>query len=143
MKGRIQSIEFSYLVHATEDQARIQRAVEDMVGVPANPDVERLEGHFGNEILIVRTRLTGDPAWESTRSLIAKMSPSLLREVSAQVESHLDEHSAMFLRFDKQALVAGSLALGLADSVRVKIKPRAYLMRSGAAGFFRDLLEGV
>ena len=141
MKPPIQSVEVSYHVHATEDLARIQRGVEEVIGQAAEPETESLEGHFGNKIVSSRILLTGDPAWLAFRSVLLKMPAGVLREIAEDAESYIDEHSAMFLRFDKQALVGGSLALGTADAVRLKIKPRAYLTKGGAPSFYRGLMK--
>lgn len=141
MKPPIQSIEVSYHVHATEDQGKIQRGVEGVIGQAAEPVTELLEGHFGNKIVSSRIHLVGDSAWLAFKSIMSKMPAGLLREVAEDAESYIDEHSAMFIRFDKQALVRGSLALGTADVVRLRIKPRAYLMKGGAPSFYRGLMN--
>lgn len=139
----IQSVVLGYLVHATEDQAKILKAVEGVIGQSVGPDLERLEGHFGNEILKVTIRLTGEAALTAFGAILSKMGPRLTREIAADSAPFLDEHSAMFLRFDKQALLGGSLVLGSADPVRVKIKPRGFLLRGGAPAFFRELFQGA
>ena len=61
------------------------------------------------------------------------------KEVMADLPSYLDEHSSLFLRFDKQSLVKGRVALGSADVVRVKVKPRGFMMKGAATGFYRKL----
>lgn len=136
------SIEVSYLVHATEDQEKIQRSIEGIIGTHARPELELMEGHFGNEITRARIHLTGEAAWDALRSIVVKLSPDGAKELSLNTESYLDEHSAMFLRFDKQALVAGSLVFGSVDPVRMKVKPRGYMIRGDAASFFRNLIQG-
>ena len=141
MKSVIQSLEVSYLVHATEDEAKVRKGVEGVIGQAAQAETEALQGHFGNAIVSVKIRLTGDSADLAFESMVSKMGARLVREVAGAVESYIDEHSSMFLRFDKQALVGGALAPGHTDAVRVKIKPRAYLMRGAAPSFFRGLMK--
>ena len=142
MKPAIQSVEASYLVHMTEDPEKVGSAVARLLSTDAKPQVEELEGHFGNSILRGSVRLTGEDAWQAFESVLSKMGPALAREVAADAESFIDEHSAMFLRFDKQALVGGSLVLGYGDPVRVKVKPRAHQMKGRASTFFRQLMQG-
>ena len=141
MRPPIQSVEVSYHVHATEDQGKIQRGVEVVIGQVAEPETELLEGHLGIRIVSSRIHLTGDSAWLAFQSIQLKMPAGLLHEIAEDAESYVDEHSAMFLRFDKQALVGGSLVLGTADVVRLKVKPRAYLMKGGAPSFYRGLMK--
>lgn len=132
----------TYFVHATEDQAKIQREVDRLLGVPSEQMVERMEGHFGNEILKVEIHVTGKSATVAFETIISKAGPELTKEISDNADRYLDEHSAMFLRFDKQALVSGYMALGSADSIRIKIKPRTYLAKGGAISFYRGLMKG-
>jgi RNA binding exosome subunit len=142
LKGPIQSVEVTYFVHATEDSARLRRAVADLVGSENMPLEERLEGHFGNEILRVRLHLTGDEAESGFEKLASRIPIDVIKQVLADLPSHVDEHSALFLRFDKQSLVRGSVALGSSDPVRVKVKPRGFMMKGGAAAFYNQLLGG-
>lgn len=142
MKGPIQSVEVTYLIHATEDSEKISTAVSRLTGVLSEPVLEHLEGHFGNEITKARIQLTGDVATRAFERIVVMMSDGMRKSISADIGSFLDEHSAMFLRLDKQLLVSGSLALGSGDSVRVKVKPRLFLAKGGAPRFYADLMGG-
>ena len=140
MKGPIQSVEVSYLVHATEDSGKISAAVESVLGTAGEPKSEEMEGHFGNAIVRVTHHLTGEDASNAFASLASKMSPSLKQQLRSEVEDHLDEHSAFYFRLDKQRLVEGKLQLAEADPVRIRVKPRRYMVKGGAASLFSGLL---
>jgi RNA binding exosome subunit len=142
LKGPIQSVEATCLVHATEDSGKLETAILELLGTQAKPDLERLEGHYGNEILRARLHLTGEEAEKAFETLVGRIPPSVRQELLADLPSHIDEHSALFLRFDKQSLVSGSVVMGSSDAVRVKVKPRAFMMRGGAPQFFEGLLGG-
>ncbi len=142
MRGSIQSVEVTYLVHATEDPKKVEEGLSRLLGTQAEPLLERLEGHFGNEILRARLHLTGEDATKAFEGLVSGLPQGVRSEVLGDIRSHLDEHSALFLRFDKQSLVSGSVALGSADSVRVKVKPRSFMVKGGGADFFAGLMEG-
>ncbi len=142
MKGKIQSVEVSYLVHATEDPMKVEVAVAGLLGTEFEPVLERLEGHFGNQILKARLHLTGDEAGRAFDNLATRLPQGVRTEVIARLASLLDEHSALFLRFDKQSLVSGSVVLGSADAVRVKVKPRSFMMKGDAAAFYLGLFGG-
>lgn len=143
MKGPIQSVEVTYLIHATEDPKKLGAAVGRLLAVDSEPELEHLEGHFGNEITKARLHLTGEDAAKALENTIAMMPRSMKKEVSDHIASFLDEHSALFLRLDKQRLVSGTLALGSGDSVRVKVKPRIFLLRGGAPQFYSQLIGGA
>lgn len=143
MKGPIQSVEVTYFIHATEDPRKVGDALARVLEVTGRPAVERLEGHFGNEITKVKLHLTGEEAGGAFENLVARLPGNLRNELLAHIGTFLDEHSAFFLRLDKQLLVSGSLALGSADAVRVKVKPRVFLVRGGAARFYSGLIGGA
>ncbi|HEV2138631.1 MAG TPA: RNA-binding domain-containing protein [Nitrososphaerales archaeon] len=140
MKGPIQSVEITYLIHATEDQQKVGGAVAKVLAIDAQPDVERLEGHFGNEILSVRLHIVGEQANLAFQVVVARLPKELKAGPLANIGAFIDEHSSFFLRLDKQQLVAGTLALGSGDSVRLKVKPRVFLLKGGAAEFFARII---
>lgn len=140
VKGVIQSLEVTYFVHATEDREKIEKAVARLLGQEPNPEAEALEGHFGNQIVRARVHLTGEDAGSGFSRLVGSLPPAVLEQIVSELESHLDEHSAFFVRLDKQSLVSGSVSLGDSDPVRVKVKPRAFLIKGGAADFYARLM---
>jgi RNA binding exosome subunit len=143
MKGPIQSLEVTYLVHATEDPERLERALSGLLQTSAKPELELLEGHFGNTITRVRVHLTGDEASEALMHVVRSMPVSLKKQILSDISSYLDEHNAFFLRLDKQRLVTGSAALGPGDAVRLKVKPRLFMVKGGAPEFYAQLIKGA
>ncbi len=140
MKGPIQSVEITYLIHATEDQQKVEGAIAKVLAIKAQPVVERLEGHFGNEILSVRLHIVGEEANLAFQVIVARLPKDLKAGLLANIGAFIDEHSSFFLRLDKQQLVAGTLASGSGDSVRLKMKPRLFLLKGGAAEFYARLI---
>ena len=86
--------------------------------------------------------LTGEEAQKAFETLVGRIPESVRQELLGDLPSLIDEHSALFLRFDKQSLVSGSVVMGSSDAVRVKVKPRAFMMRGGVSRFFEGLLGG-
>ena len=140
LKGPIQSVEVTYLIHATEDKARVEGAIAKVLAIEAQSVVERLEGHFGNEILSARLHIVGEEANLAFRAVLARLPKDLKAALLANIGAFIDENSSFFLRLDKQRLVAGTLALGSGDSVRLKVKPRLFLLRGRAAEFYARLI---
>jgi RNA binding exosome subunit len=140
LKSPIRSVEASYLVHATEDKEKIGRAVSRLLSTGTEAEVEKLEGHYGNEILRARLQLTGKEAARAFEGIVSALPPAVKAEISSSIQTLIDEHSALFVRFDKQRLVSGTVSLGSGDSVRVKVKPRVFLVEGGAAKFYLGLL---
>ena len=141
MKGAIQSLDVSYLLHATEDPERVSDAVRWLVGSEALFESEDMEGHFGNSIRKVSAHLHGEDATRAFASLISRMPRALRESVAKDIDGLIDEHSSLYLRFDKQRLVQDEIATGYGEAVRLKVKPRTYLMHGNARNFFLALLK--
>ncbi len=142
LKGPIQSIEVSFFVHATEDLETLTNAVSSLLQVDSRPEEEKMEGHFGNPLTWVRYRRTGEDAAAALDRIAARLSKDEKDKLEHGVEELVDEHSALYLRFNKQRLVVGRLEEGTGDPVRVKVKPRGYLPRGGAREFYSRVLFG-
>jgi RNA binding exosome subunit len=142
LKGPIQSIEVSYIVHATEDPQTLAKAVSTLLSVDAAPEEERMEGHFGNAITRVRYHLTGEDAAAALGCIAAHLPAVTKDRLKRGIWELVDEHSALYLRFDKQRLVLGTLEEGTGDPVRVRVKPRVFLLRGGAKEFYSKILFG-
>lgn len=141
MKGPIQSLEVSYIVHATEDGDKIESAVAGLFGFLDQGEADRLEGHFGNEIIRVTHHVAGEDAEAAFAALVAKMPPRLREQLKGELGQHVDEHSAFYVRLDKQKLLAGEAALAGSDPVRVRVKPRLIALKGSAASLFGRLLS--
>lgn len=139
MKGPIRSLEFTYVVHATEDPEKLAKSVERLISMEPALEVEEMEGHYGNPIKRVRAHITGEDATKAFQKVSAALGREQTSELLGPLGPHLDEHSALFIRFDKQRFVSGSLRLGSADSVRLKVKPRPFLMGGDVTRFYADL----
>jgi RNA binding exosome subunit len=135
-------VEVSFFVHATEDLETIKNAVSALLSVGAEPEEEKMEGHFGNPIIWVRYHFIGENAAAALSGIEACLSANEKDRLKRGVDDLVDEHSALYLRFDKQRLVEGKLEEGTRDPVRVKVKPRLFLLRSGAREFYSKVLFG-
>jgi len=134
-------MEVSYFLHATEDADRVGKAVADLLGGIGEWRSDVLEGHYGNRIVRQVLKLKGDEAASAFAELLSRLPRGVKLELSAAIERYLDEHSALYLRLDKQKLLAGDPALADADPVRIRVKPRLHRLRGGAASYFRGLIR--
>ena len=142
MEGAIQSLDVSYFVHATEDAGKVRSVVAALVGSDAPFESEELAGHFGNVITRNDLRLHGDEAARCFQHLMGRLPTDLREEIARDIDRYVDEHSSLYLRLDKQRLVQGHVAMGSVDVVRLKVKPRAFVMKGHARDFFTGALEG-
>lgn len=134
-------MEVSCFVHSTEDEGKVATAIAKHFHISRQPVSERLEGHFSNVVVRLRYHLTDEEAWVAFRAMVRGMEGDSRRELLESLESAIDEHSALFLRFSKQELVRGRFVLTTGDPVRVRVKPRGFMKRKESAAFYTRLLE--
>jgi RNA binding exosome subunit len=142
LKGPVRSLQITYLVHATEDPIKLQEAVARLISGGEPSQTEEMEGHYGNPIGRVKIHITGEEAQRAFQKMVSAMGKSQKDEILGSLASHMDEHSALFIRFDKQGLASGTLSLGSSDPVRVKVKPAPFLLGRDAPGFYSRLFAG-
>lgn len=140
-KGEIQSLEVSFLVHATEDESKVIEAIRSQLSIRDSPAMEMLEGYFGNRIVRVIYHVTGEEATRLFAHISSMISSQDRRRILGEIERNLDEHRALYLRFSKQELIASRLVLFEKDPVRVKVKPKAYLMKGAPAVFYGSIMR--
>jgi RNA binding exosome subunit len=136
----IQSVEISYFIHATEDPGRISRAVAERFGLSQPPELEDLEGHFGNKIVHVQYHLTGHEAMTTFRGIVSFIGSEGVQELLAGLELTMDERKALYIRFSKQEFLKGVPVLSSVDPIRVKVKPRGFMIRGNAGEFYARLM---
>jgi len=142
LNSELQSLEISYLIQATEDEEKVKRAVEALVGRDLPEEREEAEGHHGNRIVWVRHHLTGEEAEAGLRGIVSRMGGDETRSVLGGLDSGLDEHGALYMRLSKQVLVMkGTAVLASSDPIRVKVKPRSHIVKRDPARFYTRLLE--
>jgi RNA binding exosome subunit len=139
----IQAVEVSCFIHATENDEKVEGSIRVVLDIKSEPTRETLEGHFGNRIVRVVWHLTGDDAWLAFSRLVDLLArdgrAALLRDLAAQT----DEHGALYIRLSKQSLIRGDVLLSTSDPVKVRIKPRRFMMRGSTADFYGRILGAM
>jgi RNA binding exosome subunit len=140
----VQSLEVSYFLQATEDEEKVRRAVTALIGGDVPTERQEAEGHHGNMIVWVRHHLTGGEAEDAFREIMAHLDEEEKGIILRDLDATLDEHNALYIRLSKQALVLrGAALLTSSDPIRLKVKPRAYLVKGDPAAFYAKLLERI
>jgi RNA binding exosome subunit len=138
----VQAVEVSYFLQMTEDEERVRKAVEAVLGGERAAEREEAEGHFGNKIVWMRHHITGGEAEEACKAILSKLDPSERRTILEDLSSWVDDHGALYVRLNKQALVMeGRCTLASSDPVRVKVKPRSFAMKGDPGSFYSRLFE--
>lgn len=114
------------IVHATEDTKKLFDPLLELFDIKEEEFVkERLEGHFGNPILLMKTKLVKKPAEEFIKKLVSKISRSQLDELLQNIEMYF-EGSSLFMRIGKGDLVRKSISLQQNDALKIKISTPVY-----------------
>jgi len=143
LSSSVQSLEASYFIQMTEDEEKVKRAVSNLLGGEMPEERQEAEGHHGNKIVWIRVHLIGDEAEAALRRIISRIDADERRVILKDLRSALDEHNALYIRLSKQVLVMkGSAVLASSDPIRVKVKPRSYMVKRDPEGFYARLFEG-
>jgi RNA binding exosome subunit len=99
-----------------------------------------LVGHYGNPITLVNARISDPTRIAAFIDGLARGLSDVDKDaLSSEVNRHLDEKGALYLRLDKQDAFDGKIRLGRSDSIRVQIKLRARRHVDDAMTFYRSL----
>lgn len=114
------------IIHATEDKKKIFDPIFELFEIKEEEFVqERLEGHFGNPILMISVKLGKKRAEEFIKKLVSKISKSQMNEFIENIEMYF-EGSSLFIRIAKKDLVRKSINLQQNDALKIKISTPVY-----------------
>jgi RNA binding exosome subunit len=121
----VSSVQVSFIVHASENEGRVVETVKTMLHIPEET-LERisLQGYYGNPIVRYGSHIVGHSTKAFVSNLFSKMVSGDKEILRAELSKYVDEHEALHLRLDKQALFDGKIMLSQEDSVKLKIKPK-------------------
>ena len=129
------SATISTLVHATEDEQRVLKAL--WLAVPEGVEVNRtrVRGHFGNPIVLLQVKVKRKGAiQELWRKILTNLGRGGLEELKRDLPRKIDDRCNLYLRFDKQLAHRGELVFTEGgDAVHFKLKVAAFPPKPEAA----------
>ena len=109
---------------ATEAEDRVARAL-DAVAAAGIETRDRVEGQFGNPVVVLIRRIEGGDAIRETWKRWQEA--GLLHALGGSLDGRLDEEGVLHFRIDKEAAFAGRLlSAGDADAIDIQVKLKAY-----------------
>jgi len=102
------------ICHATENEEKLKKAIEEVLNVEMKE--EKLRGHWGNPIIILRCKLKGRKAKE--------VAEKIAQAVRIEDFEERSEKGAFYIRLDKKSFLHGNIRLG--NDVRVVFHLRTY-----------------
>ncbi|MEM4525894.1 MAG: RNA-binding domain-containing protein [Methanothermobacter sp.] len=123
----IHNISYRVMVHGTEDEEKVIKALKKILPT-ASPQKEKLEGHHGNPLTLLKGKITDK---KTIKDFTERIKPILGK---LDIERHVDEAGNLFLRLDKQRAYNGEWKLVKhGDSIHLKLKIEAYPARREVA----------
>ena len=114
--------------YGTEDEARVESALEHFL--PEEVAIERVasEGHHGDRIVVLSARAENA---DDVRYVLDRLADIDLGGIRAELEERVDENCSLFLRLDKQAAFGGRVEQG--DGLELRAKVEAYPAKKATA----------
>ncbi len=106
-------LEFRVYTHATEDEAKVRKALDFATG-GAEVVETATEGHHGNPIRILEATVERPGA---IRAFFGRLPKEDVERLAAEADRRLDEDLFFHLRLDKQEAYQGRLSLADHDDI--------------------------
>lgn len=106
--------------YATEDEKRVEEALQTFL--PEEFEIQRVEseGHYGDRILVLSTRLERADDVRHALSRLADLES--FETLIDELDERVTDNTELFLRLDKQAAFEGDVRLGNGITVRAKVE---------------------
>src|SRR5215211_2189971 len=100
---KFSAAEINIVLHATEDEGRVLKAIEDVLLVPSERfSSSPSEGHYKNKILLHRVILSSHEAGSLADRVISLLNSADREHMSRSVHEYSDEQATPYIRPDKQ-----------------------------------------
>jgi hypothetical protein len=144
---KFSAAEINLVLHATEDEDRVLKAIEDVLQVQSKRfSSSYSEGHFKNRIVLQKAILSSQEAGSLAKRIISLLNSTEREHLSRLVHEYSDEKGNLYIRLDKQRICQGRVSLSESDAIRIRFKPVKRYKPSGAiqgyAGLFNLHLNG-
>jgi RNA binding exosome subunit len=139
---KFSAAEINLVLHATEDEGKVLKAVEDVLLVPSKrfsglPS----EGHYKNRILLEKALLSSNEAGSLAKRVISLLNSADREHLSRLVHEYSDEKGNLYIRLDKQRMCQGKVSLSETDAIRIRFKPVKRYKPSGAIEGYLGLFD--
>lgn len=114
------------IFHATEDTKKVLEPLEELFQIKENEfSTEKILGHYGNPILLVKGTLTKKRAMKFISDLVSRIPKVQLNDLIDNIEMYFED-SSLFLRIGKNELVRKEINLQQNNAIKIKIKIPIY-----------------
>ena len=134
------SLAIEIILHATEDLTKIEKSLNDTFDTNFGQfEKEEIDGHFGNPITILKTKIAKNDTKKIISILISKISSDDL-EILEKILDEMDKNYGLQIRINKQYLIRGKILFGKNDSIKLTINTPVY-KKSDIGKIYREILN--
>ncbi|EMA44709.1 RNA-binding protein [Halococcus saccharolyticus] len=105
--------------YATEDEARVERALRTLLPKEFAIDRVASEGHHGDRIVVLSARAENA---DDVRHVLDRLADLDLDRIRDELDERVNDNCALFMRLDKQAAYKGRVERGEGLELRGKIE---------------------
>jgi RNA-binding protein len=139
---KFSSAEINLVLHATEDEDTVLKAIEDILLVPSKRfSSSASEGHFKNKIVLQKAILSSYEAGLLARLVISLLNRPDKERLSRLVHEYSDEKGNLYIRLDKQRMCQGKVSLSETDAIRIRFRPVKRYKPLGAVQGYATLFD--
>ena len=115
-------IDLRAFCYVTEDDARVETALRQLL--PEEFDIDRVEseGHHGDRILVLSARVENADDVRVVLDQLATLPDEDLDQLRRERTERVDENCSFFVTLDKQAAYGGAVRLGDGLTLRGKVE---------------------
>lgn len=126
MKGKIEWIKVSAVVHSTESREKVSQAIANLFPFDFEIKVSKALGHYGNPIEYLEIELNKNHLikefWKNLLNLLGDKKEILINTLNER----LDMQNILHIRLDKQKAYLREIEFSSADPVAIKVKLVVY-----------------
>lgn len=134
---KFSAAEINLVLHATEDEGKVLKAIEDMLLVPSKRfSSSPSEGHYKNKILLQKAVLSSHEAGSLAARVISLLNSADREHLSRSIHEYSDEKGNLYIRLDKQRMCQARVSLSETDAIKIRFKPvKRYKPSSAFQGY--------
>jgi RNA-binding protein len=134
---KFSAAEISLVFHATEDEGKVLKAIEDMLLVSSKRfSSSPSEGHYKNKILLHKAVLSSHEAGSLATRVISLLNSADREHLSRSIHEYSDEKGNLYIRLDKQRMCHARVSLSEIDAIKIRFKPvKRYKPSSAFQGY--------
>ncbi|MBO8179205.1 MAG: exosome subunit [Archaeoglobus sp.] len=123
MKGKIEWIRVSAVVHSTEDREKVGEAISTLFPFEFEIAVSKAKGHYGNPMEYLEVELTKSSEIKKFWAYFLELLGEQVDEILKTIDEKIDDQNVLHIRIDKQKAYLGEVELTSGgDPIAVKLR---------------------